>query len=390
MADVQSRLSSKGQTVIPKAVRDKLGLKTGDLIRFRVTEAGAVTLAKVKPQEDDPFATFGEWTSDEDEKLYGRLFQSRSTTEQDYCFRVPLRRSGRTTIQIDQPSIQLFSEMPEVNVTLRSASPKGASLKDAKRWELIGEGYPSEIAASAAGKRLRDGLLLALARIRVGVSTGERGPSGFFTEHGLRWIEGSTGRPAVNEVPGVTVYREPRPLFVSMQAGGVRGVSLDSFREAFEESVKHSRELGLRQQISLFLYNASFFQPGEEARLLLLIMSIEALLDPAPRSAEAQSQIEEFSAKLKRSQLPRAECASLVGTLRWLKRESISQAGQRIAREKLPDKTYLDLSADKFFVHAYDLRSRLAHGNLEFPGFDEVSKLVGALELFAADLITAS
>ncbi len=73
MSNVQSRLSSKGQTVIPKAVRDRLGLKTGDLIRFRVTEAGAVTLAKVKPQEDDPFATFSEWTSDEDEALYGRL-----------------------------------------------------------------------------------------------------------------------------------------------------------------------------------------------------------------------------------------------------------------------------------------------------------------------------
>ena len=73
MADVQSRMSSKGQTVIPKAVRDKLGLKTGDAIRFRIAETGAVTLAKVKPQEDDPFATFSEWTSDEDEALYGSL-----------------------------------------------------------------------------------------------------------------------------------------------------------------------------------------------------------------------------------------------------------------------------------------------------------------------------
>ncbi len=73
MSDVQSRLSSKGQTVIPKAVRDKLGLKTGDLIRFKIGETGAVTLAKVRPQEDDPFASFSEWTSDEDEALYGRL-----------------------------------------------------------------------------------------------------------------------------------------------------------------------------------------------------------------------------------------------------------------------------------------------------------------------------
>lgn len=73
MADVHSRVSSKGQTVIPKAVREKLGLKTGDLIRFKVGSKGAITIDKVRSGEDDPFIAFDEWTSDEDEKLYGRL-----------------------------------------------------------------------------------------------------------------------------------------------------------------------------------------------------------------------------------------------------------------------------------------------------------------------------
>jgi antitoxin PrlF len=73
MADVHSRVSSKGQTVIPKAVRQRLGLKTGDLIRFRVTGKDAVTIDKVRQTEDDPFVSFAEWTSDEDEKLYRGL-----------------------------------------------------------------------------------------------------------------------------------------------------------------------------------------------------------------------------------------------------------------------------------------------------------------------------
>lgn len=72
MSDIQARVSSKGQTVIPKTVRDKLGLKTGDLVRFRIGDKG-VTIDKVRPAEDDPFASFGEWTSDEDEKLYRGL-----------------------------------------------------------------------------------------------------------------------------------------------------------------------------------------------------------------------------------------------------------------------------------------------------------------------------
>lgn len=74
MADAHARMSSKGQTVIPKAIRERLGLKTGDLIRFRQTGAGRVTIDKVQQSvEDDPFASFAEWNSDEDEKLYRDL-----------------------------------------------------------------------------------------------------------------------------------------------------------------------------------------------------------------------------------------------------------------------------------------------------------------------------
>ena len=67
------RLSSKYQTVIPKAVRERLALKTGDVLRFHVTAAGAVTVDKVEATEDDPFTSFGEWSSEEDDRLYRDL-----------------------------------------------------------------------------------------------------------------------------------------------------------------------------------------------------------------------------------------------------------------------------------------------------------------------------
>jgi antitoxin PrlF len=70
---VHSKISSKYQTVIPKAVRERLGLKTGDVVRFRFSQKGAVTIEKVQPVEDDPFATFEEWRSEEDERLYREL-----------------------------------------------------------------------------------------------------------------------------------------------------------------------------------------------------------------------------------------------------------------------------------------------------------------------------
>lgn len=73
MIEVRSRMSRGGRTLIPKAVRQRLGVQTGDFISFRVNGNGAVTIDRVRPDEDNPFVNFAEWTSDEDEKLYARL-----------------------------------------------------------------------------------------------------------------------------------------------------------------------------------------------------------------------------------------------------------------------------------------------------------------------------
>jgi antitoxin PrlF len=68
-----SKLTSKAQTVIPKSVRDKLGLKPGDLVRY-VFEGKRVVIERALTEaEDDPFATFTEWSSEADEKAYRSL-----------------------------------------------------------------------------------------------------------------------------------------------------------------------------------------------------------------------------------------------------------------------------------------------------------------------------
>ncbi|KAF0093229.1 MAG: regulator of stationary/sporulation protein expression [Hyphomonadaceae bacterium] len=68
-----SKLTVKSQTVIPKNIREYLGLKTGDRIRY-ITRNNRVEIEKVKSQtEDDPFATFTEWATDNDEEAFGKL-----------------------------------------------------------------------------------------------------------------------------------------------------------------------------------------------------------------------------------------------------------------------------------------------------------------------------
>ncbi len=67
-----SKLGAKGQITIPKEIRDRLGLKPGDTIRYRVTKTG-VEIERATAAADDPFATFSEWASDADEKAYSSL-----------------------------------------------------------------------------------------------------------------------------------------------------------------------------------------------------------------------------------------------------------------------------------------------------------------------------
>jgi len=62
----------KSQTVIPHEVREQLKLKPGDTLRYRMTEDG-ILLDKATEAGDDPFAAFSEWTSEADEKAYGKL-----------------------------------------------------------------------------------------------------------------------------------------------------------------------------------------------------------------------------------------------------------------------------------------------------------------------------
>jgi antitoxin PrlF len=69
---VFSKVSVKSQTVLPREVRDRLGIVPGDRLRYRLTDTG-VLIDKAPGDVDDPFALFSEWSSEADEKAYAKL-----------------------------------------------------------------------------------------------------------------------------------------------------------------------------------------------------------------------------------------------------------------------------------------------------------------------------
>lgn len=63
------------------------------------------------------------------------------------------------------------------------------SIRDSDQLVLVGSGYTTESDADAAGLRLQNALMVALARVRVGADFGHRAAKGMITHHGLNWVE---------------------------------------------------------------------------------------------------------------------------------------------------------------------------------------------------------
>jgi antitoxin PrlF len=73
MPTLTSRITAKGQTTVPRAVRERLRLRPGDSVAY-VEEGGRIMLVKAGADAaDDPFAAFGEWASEADAKGYAKL-----------------------------------------------------------------------------------------------------------------------------------------------------------------------------------------------------------------------------------------------------------------------------------------------------------------------------
>ncbi len=71
-----AKITARGQTTIPKAIRKAARLKEGDVLAFKV--AGDHLVVRKVPAPGDEYlrsaeGTLGEWSMAEDEKAFGDL-----------------------------------------------------------------------------------------------------------------------------------------------------------------------------------------------------------------------------------------------------------------------------------------------------------------------------
>ena len=71
------KITAKGQTTIPQAVRSALHVAPGDLIAWDVSADGSATVRRVQPLDIEYLraveGTLSEWASAEDESAYREL-----------------------------------------------------------------------------------------------------------------------------------------------------------------------------------------------------------------------------------------------------------------------------------------------------------------------------
>jgi hypothetical protein len=306
-----------------------------------------------------------------------------------YSFRIRIKLPQRLRIGIESDRWALTPKGTLPEISLRSKN-QGTAISASADLVFRGDGYQSEEQAHSAAEELRDVIIMAFARMRIGADFGDRAPKGWVTEAGLKMLQQDSGHERVlNDVHGLMLFKtDPPAHFANLQADYVLTKGQEKFIESLQVAHGLHHRMPTEHRLAFDLFSASFFKPSADARLLMLMMGVETLLKPDLRSTATQKHVRKLICRTKLNfHLPRGERESLAGSLQLLLRESISQAGRRLST-RLGSQKYLDMSAPKFFTYCYDLRSKIAHGHVPRPNREEVDKAAANLEAFLGDLLS--
>lgn len=307
----------------------------------------------------------------------------------DYSFRIRLTISPRSRLQVDETAWTIDSPLSESHLLVGSLEEK--PIKESRELVVRGGGWLSSEAASTAGMIHMDALMLAFTRLRIGADFGGRKGTSTFTKFGLEILEQQSGMKVLNDSHGVLVFEsEPPSRFASIGSSTLVSVmQADRVAKALSFAIQNRPAISESERLSLDLFHSSFFQPSNDIRFLVLVMAVEALLDPEPRPSAVASYIHRWSQEIEESEsIAAEEKSSLLGSLKWLYNESINRAGRKLAIQRLGNRKYSDRNAASFFSYCYGLRSSLVHGESPRPTIQEVGRAAAQLEVFVSDLLS--
>jgi hypothetical protein len=248
-----------------------------------------------------------------------------------------------------------------------------------RRAVLRGVGYSTDSDAIEAGKVWRARLMAAFASMRIGVDFGDRSV-------GRRGLDKAGAKRAGHYEAGILVSESNSPpaFMPDITATGV--VTSPARLPAALAKVNAAGGLSEERQVTYELFSAALGLGHGDACYAMLMAALETMMTPHPRPEESVTHVDKLIELTRKSGLSDNEVNSITGSLRWLRQESIGQAGKRIA-EMLDPNIYMDEAPAIFFRNCYNLRSHLLHGNYPLPTAQEIATRIPHLVKFTSDLI---
>lgn len=258
------------------------------------------------------------------------------------------------------------------------------SIADTADLALKGNGFASGEEAAEAAEKWSSYLQLGLARRYAGAEFYQPRP-----EAGSYMCE-LEGRPVLKDVPGRIIFRtDPPPAFSQFQATLVVNKDPNEIVQAIRVAKEKGLSQTLNDRIAFDLFGMSFSSDQFTTRFVTLMMAVETLIRQKAHPPEVIGLIDGFLAQTDSAEIPMNIKASLLGSLRQMKDQSVGQSGRELAAEALMGRKYQDLEPAAFFSKCYTLRSKLVHGESSGIDENEVNFRGAGLELFVGDLLSA-
>lgn len=309
-----------------------------------------------------------------------------------YAFRIRFRIPVGQSIE-DEGSELLLSDNAGRRVSVKPLEDD-VTIKQAREFVLRGVGYVTAEDAHEDGLRWVDALALGFVAELLPADFGMRVPQGGFFTAALDEMSAKQGVAFFNDSAGlIVVPEEPEPHFISVGATATAirnsNATVAAITDVYDSGVRTNE----RTMLAYELFTAAeSMPPGNfDARFLMLVFSIEALVEQGRRPAPQLAVIDRLRGCLdSMDDLDASDVQPMRDALGQMKRESIGSAGRRLVAT-VGSPPYLDgRSAEQFFAECYTGRSNLVHGNVERPSTEVVRSMIGPLLWLVRDLIRRS
>ena len=263
-------------------------------------------------------------------------------------------------------------------------------INEGTRFVITAGGFCSAKEAFSFGVQVKESVLCFGAKFRMGIDVGKDKATSFLGKVIKDEILKSHGVRVIDDVHGISVYDEEYPVSCGSASGIVLFCSrkADFFLDELSKLIAAPKTINEKTKLAMELLTSSYFETSPRSRFLTLILAAEALLEPEDRHEKIKSLVDELKTLTRASELSEEDKSSIIGTINWLYKDSISKSLTKMANAHLQGKQYDNLEASKFISKCYEARSKLVHtGSVEESRYS-IGSLAANLEVYLMDMLT--